>query len=179
MALPLDAEKAIVVQSVAHFGYYEYHPADEMQRFDSCRQHPERRPGHDESPAGLGLECELDEEWIRSHGLETLGKQTGDTGLNQRMGELSPSGIGPAFRDTAAQVLEFGFQHICIATGAKWRSDGRGRFRFDPIDACPHERVVAPGLIAQAVFSGHRFARERGANDIEVDRDRVVIQGGL
>ena len=221
----------------------------------------------------------------------------------------------------AAQVLEFGFQDTCIATGAGWRADGRGRFRFDPIDGCPNERVItpdavmdgasvegpvavydddhfylggliaeklrlegldvllvtsasclspethrtleqhriqtralelgvellvshevtgfdgdkitiactytgkeltracrtlvpvtsrepnndlyvelssdegrlrdagilslsrigdcaAPGMIAQAVFAGHRYARELGANDIEVDRDRVVLQSG-
>ena len=47
----------------------------------------------------------------------------------------------------AAQVLEFGFQHTCIATGAKWRADGRGRFRFDPIDGFPHERVIAPDAV--------------------------------
>ena len=93
------------MQSVAHFGHYEYHPADEMQRFDPCKQHPERRSGHDDSPAGLGVEFELDEEMIRSHGLETLGQQTGDTGLNQRMGELSPHGIGPMFRDTPVSGL--------------------------------------------------------------------------
>ena len=35
---------------------------------------------------------------------------------------------------------------------------------------------AAPGMIAQATFAGHRYARELGANDIEVDRDRVVVQ---
>ena len=35
---------------------------------------------------------------------------------------------------------------------------------------------AAPGMIAQAVFAGHRYARELGANDIEVDRDRVISE---
>ena len=34
---------------------------------------------------------------------------------------------------------------------------------------------AAPHIIAQAVFAGHRYAREMGANEIEADRDRVVI----
>ena len=55
----------------------------------------------------------------------------------------------------AAHVLEFGFQHICIATGAEWRADGRGRFRFDPLDGYPHERMIAPGPIMEgAVVEG-------------------------
>lgn len=33
----------------------------------------------------------------------------------------------------------------------------------------------APGLIVAAVFAGHRYARELGANDVRVARDRVVI----
>ena len=33
----------------------------------------------------------------------------------------------------------------------------------------------APGLIVAAVFAGHRYARELGANDVQVARDRVVI----
>ena len=33
-------------------------------------------------------------------------------------------------------------------------------------------------MIAQAVFAGRRYARELGANDIEVDRDRVTIESG-
>ena len=47
----------------------------------------------------------------------------------------------------AAQVLELGFQHVCIATGAEWRADGRGRFRFDPLEGYPHERMIAPGVM--------------------------------
>ena len=47
----------------------------------------------------------------------------------------------------AAQVLEFGFRHVCVATGAEWRADGRGRFRCDPIDGYPHERMIGPGAV--------------------------------
>ena len=47
----------------------------------------------------------------------------------------------------ATQVREFGFRHACIAAGAKWRADGRGRFRFDAIPGCPNGRVVTPDAI--------------------------------
>jgi dimethylamine/trimethylamine dehydrogenase len=33
----------------------------------------------------------------------------------------------------AEQVLEFGFAHVAIATGARWRKDGYGRMNNDPI----------------------------------------------
>ena len=47
----------------------------------------------------------------------------------------------------AEQVLDFGFKHVCIATGAAWRADGRGRFRFDPIDKHPHPRMIGPNAV--------------------------------
>jgi dimethylamine/trimethylamine dehydrogenase len=33
----------------------------------------------------------------------------------------------------------------------------------------------APGLIAAAVFAGHRYGRELGEDAVDVARDRVVI----
>ena len=51
------------------------------------------------------------------------------------------------YRDSAldaGQVLEFGFEHVCIATGAHWRADGVGRSSFNPIDGCGHPRISTP-----------------------------------
>ena len=51
------------------------------------------------------------------------------------------------YRDSAldaGQVLEFGFEHVCIATGARWRADGVGRSSFNPIDGCGHLRISTP-----------------------------------
>ncbi|HQU67931.1 MAG TPA: NAD(P)-binding protein [Albidovulum sp.] len=36
-------------------------------------------------------------------------------------------------RLTAAEILDFGFQHVCIATGATWRADGVARQHVVPI----------------------------------------------
>ena len=50
---------------------------------------------------------------------------------------------------TAAQVLEFGFKHVAIATGAAWRRDGVGRVNNDPITGCDNGPVYTPdGLMA-------------------------------
>ena len=51
------------------------------------------------------------------------------------------------YRDSAldaGQVLEFGFEHVCIATGAHWRADGVGRSSFNPIDGCGRPRISTP-----------------------------------
>ncbi len=51
----------------------------------------------------------------------------------------------------AEQVLEFGFEHVCIATGSEWRADGRGRFQFDPIEGAGHERMISPTQVMDDV----------------------------
>ena len=51
------------------------------------------------------------------------------------------------YRDSAldaGQVLEFGFEHVCIATGARWRADGVGRSSFNPIDGCGRPCISTP-----------------------------------
>ena len=70
----------------------------------------------------------------------------------------------------AAQVLEFGFRHTCIATGSEWRADGRGRFRFDAIPGCPNGHVVTP----DAIMGGARV----GGPVVVYDDDHFYM-GGL
>ena len=70
----------------------------------------------------------------------------------------------------ATQVLEFGFRHTCIATGSKWRADGRGRFRFDAISGCPNGQVITP----DALMGG---ARAEGP--VVVYDDDHFYMGGL
>ena len=50
--------------------------------------------------------------------------------------------------------------------------------RFDAAGICSVKRIAdcqAPGLIAAAVFAGHRYGRELGEDAVDVARDRVVI----
>ena len=99
-------------------------------------------------------------EYLAEAGTELGGRVTRESGLpglsewarvrDHRIAQIRNLPNVEVYLDRrldAAQVLEFGFAHTCIATGAKWRADGRGRFRFDPIDGCPHERVIAPDAV--------------------------------
>ncbi|MEO1141910.1 MAG: FAD-dependent oxidoreductase, partial [Pseudomonadota bacterium] len=45
---------------------------------------------------------------------------------------------------TAEQVLEFGFENICIATGSKWRSDGVSRQHVVPPPIDPEMPIYTP-----------------------------------
>ncbi len=44
----------------------------------------------------------------------------------------------------AAQVLEFGFEHVCVATGSRWGRDGVSRFHHRPIGIDPAMRLLTP-----------------------------------
>jgi dimethylamine/trimethylamine dehydrogenase len=45
---------------------------------------------------------------------------------------------------TAAQVLEFGADHVCLATGATWRHDGVGRANRYPVHGMDKDNVLTP-----------------------------------
>ena len=50
----------------------------------------------------------------------------------------------PGSRLTAAEVLEFGFQNICVATGSHWRRDGVARQHVVPMPADAAMPVYTP-----------------------------------
>jgi dimethylamine/trimethylamine dehydrogenase len=60
----------------------------------------------------------------------------------QQIGRMTNVEVFRDSRLSAAQILEFGFEHVCIATGASWRRDGRGRSSFAPIDGWQRQGVV-------------------------------------
>jgi dimethylamine/trimethylamine dehydrogenase len=49
-----------------------------------------------------------------------------------------------ASRLTAEQVLEFGADHVAIATGSKWRRDGFGRHLTTPVPGTDSAHVLTP-----------------------------------
>src|SRR5262245_1612840 len=57
----------------------------------------------------------------------------------------------PASPLTAAQVLEFGFDHVVLATGATWRRDGVGYRHYHPIEGLDHLNILTPGDIMDGV----------------------------
>ena len=51
------------------------------------------------------------------------------------------------YRDSeldAEQILEFGFDHVCIATGATWRHDGVGRSSYRAMEGWDKATVLTP-----------------------------------
>jgi dimethylamine/trimethylamine dehydrogenase len=49
---------------------------------------------------------------------------------------------------TAENILEFGFNHVILATGARWRTDGVGVTNWDPIAGSDQMYVLTPTDIA-------------------------------
>ncbi len=75
-----------------------------------------------------------------------------------REGQLIKLANVEIYRDNwldAAQILEFGFQHVAIATGSQWLSDGRGRINHFAIDGHQQAHVFTPDDIMKgAVLQG-------------------------
>jgi len=44
----------------------------------------------------------------------------------------------------ADQILEFGFEHVCIATGSTWRKNGTGRSNYRPMPGWDSANVLTP-----------------------------------
>jgi dimethylamine/trimethylamine dehydrogenase len=54
-----------------------------------------------------------------------------------------------ASRLTAANVIEFGFERVVLATGARWRRDGVGRSHWNPIPGFAGANAYAPDDIME------------------------------
>ncbi|MGE0119431.1 MAG: NAD(P)-binding protein [Dongiaceae bacterium] len=64
-----------------------------------------------------------------------------------RLGQLQRLPNVEMFRNstlTAEQVLEFGFAHVVVATGAVWRRDGVGYRHHHPIAGLGHPNILTP-----------------------------------
>jgi dimethylamine/trimethylamine dehydrogenase len=56
---------------------------------------------------------------------------------------------------SAADILEYGWEHVAIATGAHWRKDGTGRWHREAIGGCDLPQVFTPDdVMAGAKLSG-------------------------
>jgi dimethylamine/trimethylamine dehydrogenase len=55
---------------------------------------------------------------------------------------------------TPRDVLEYGFEHVAIATGAHWRKDGVGRWRSEAVISCDLPQVFTP----EDVMAGAKLA---------------------
>ncbi|MGB8315849.1 MAG: FAD-dependent oxidoreductase [Aestuariivirga sp.] len=76
-----------------------------------------------------------------------------------RVGQIGKMSNVNVYRDSklsADDILEFGFEHVAIATGATWRRDGIARYNLLPITIDPAMPVFTPDdLMAGRMPSGH------------------------
>lgn len=74
---------------------------------------------------------------------------------------------------TADQVLEFGADHVCLATGATWRHDGVGRVNRVPVPGMNRDSTLSP----DDIMDGKRPPNEPGAPVVIFDDDHYYLGG--
>jgi dimethylamine/trimethylamine dehydrogenase len=72
---------------------------------------------------------------------------------------------------TADEVLAYGFEHIAVATGARWRADGVGRSHTYPLELAGVEVLTPDGLLAGV--------RPQGDRVVVFDDDEYFMGGVL
>ena len=72
---------------------------------------------------------------------------------------------------TADEVREYGFDHVAVATGARWRADGVGRRHTRPIPLGGVEVLTPDDLLAGAAPGGQRV--------LLFDDDHYYLGGAL
>jgi len=87
--------------------------------------------------------------------------------------ERLPS-VEPAFGSPldASEVLSYGFDHVCVATGARWRGDGVGRWHTQPLQIDAGMQVLTPDDLMEG-------ARPRGKQVVLYDDDHYYMGGVL
>ncbi|HVZ03069.1 MAG TPA: FAD-dependent oxidoreductase [Dongiaceae bacterium] len=117
-------------------------------------------------PAGLEAARALGQRGYEVHLAEASGELGGRVARESRLPGLAAWGrvrdyrlaqIGKlpnveVYREsrlTAAEIRDFGFERVVLATGARWRADGVGRSHWDPIPGFAGENAFAPDDIME------------------------------
>jgi dimethylamine/trimethylamine dehydrogenase len=158
--------------------------------------HPERIPakGSDArvlvvgaGPAGLEAARALGQRGyavtLAEAGTELGGRITNESSLpglaawarvrDWRVGRIREMANVEVYLDsplTAENILEFGFEHVILATGARWRKDGVGVSNIDPIPGADGPSVYTPDDI---------FAGVEPAGPVLVFDDDNFYMGGV
>jgi dimethylamine/trimethylamine dehydrogenase len=69
-----------------------------------------------------------------------------------QIAKLSSVAVYRESRLTADDIIDFGFEHVAIATGADWRRDGVARYNLLPISIAPEATIMTP----DDIMSGQR-----------------------
>jgi dimethylamine/trimethylamine dehydrogenase len=92
-----------------------------------------------------------------------------------RLGQLAKMTNVEIYRSsrlTADEVLSFGFEHVAIATGSVWRSDGVGRRLLKPVPQARPAEILTPDDLMQG-------RRPKGRNVLIYDDDHYYMGGVL
>jgi dimethylamine/trimethylamine dehydrogenase len=73
---------------------------------------------------------------------------------------------------TAEEIIEFGFEHVAVATGSTWRRDGVARWHTTPMDIDPAAEILTP----DDLLTG---ARPAGQRVVLFDDDHYYLGGVL
>ena len=95
--------------------------------------------------------------------------------IDYRMGQIDRLASVEIHREspmTAAEVMDYDFAHVAVATGAAWRRDGVGRWHTRPIPISPEAEILTP----DDLMAG---ARPRGSNVVLFDDDHYYLGGVL
>jgi dimethylamine/trimethylamine dehydrogenase len=90
----------------------------------------------------------------------------------QAIGDLPSVEVYRESRMTAADIVESGFRHVAVATGATWRRDGVARWHTQPIPVDPAADVLTP----DDLMAGWRPA---GSRVLVYDDDHYYLGGVL
>ncbi len=95
--------------------------------------------------------------------------------VDYRMDQIDRLTNVEVYRESPTSVddaLGFGFDHIAVATGATWRSDGVGRSHLRPIKISPEAQVLTPDDLMAGI-------RPRGNRVAIFDDDHYYLGGVL
>jgi len=91
---------------------------------------------------------------------------------SQALGDLKNVEVFRQSPMTAEDVVEFGFEHVAVATGSKWRRDGAGRWHTTPMEIDPNTEVLTPDDLMGGM-------RPRGKRVVLFDDDHYYLGGVL
>ena len=89
-----------------------------------------------------------------------------------QLGKLANVEIALESEVTADEVREYGFDHVAVATGSRWRADGIGRHHTRPIPIDLVDVLTPDDLFAGARPAGDRVVRLRRRPLLPRRRDR-------
>lgn len=90
----------------------------------------------------------------------------------QQFAGLANVEVYPSSETSAEELLGIGYEHIAVATGARWRADGVGRWHTRPLPVAGDAQVLTP----DDLFAGTRPAV--GSSVLLYDDDHFYL-GGL